>query len=236
MIKESYIILIVIFWIFNQLTIGNVLQSLKFDHYLDYQVDQHIQYRPKIIIDPKYPQCKITCKSSFCEVTRGEMQEEVTGSCFFPPYKTSCAGLPPGCESCVEACGFKDSTKIILPHLNLPTIPLSPITHHHFKEEQCKITCKWGFCEVTRGQMQDQFTGYCFLPPYQTECSLLPSGCESCVEACGFKDNTKKPSTTHNPFIPSMVSGKKKIDSTDQAMENPDIQVGHFRRVRRNVR
>ena len=144
MIKESYIILIVIFWIFNQLTIGIVLQSQN-------QVDQHIHYHSKIIIDPKYPQCKITCKSSFCEVTRGEMQEEVTGSCFLPPYRTSCGGLP--------------------------------------------------------------------------------QGCESCVEACGFKDNTKKPST-HNPFIPSLVSGKKKFDNnsyTDQAMENPDIQVGHFR-------
>ena len=134
MIKESYIIpiFVVVLWIFNQVTIGNAQYAYNpyhMAHYVDFQVDQgHVyhHYQPKTIVDPKNPLCKITCRSMFCEVTKGEMQGQITGSCFFPPFLTTCGGLPRGCGSCVEACGFKDNTKEIVSVSSAATIVVDP--------------------------------------------------------------------------------------------------------------
>ena len=40
-----------------------------------------------------------------CEVTKEKM-----GSCFLPPYETSCSGLPEGCGSCVSQCSNGQSS------------------------------------------------------------------------------------------------------------------------------
>ena len=71
--------------------------------YVEHHVDHHVHIIP----------CQITCKSVFCEVSTGK----IMGSCFLPPYTTTCSGLPPGCGSCVEACGFKAN---IVPNSNPP--------------------------------------------------------------------------------------------------------------------
>jgi len=187
-IKESYIISI---FVVVQVIIGNA-QFAYNPYHMDFQVDQgHVyhHYQPKTIVDPKNPQCKITCRPFFCEVTT----HEATGSCFYPPYKTTCGGLPTGCGSCVEACGFKDNTKEIISVSSPSTIIVDP------KNPQCKITCGSFFCQVTKGENQEQITGSCFFPPYITTCGGLPTGCGSCVEACGFKDNTKEISSVSTP-------------------------------------
>ena len=129
MIKESYVIPI---FVVVQVIIGNAQYAYNpyhMDPYVDFLIDQgHVyhHYQPKTIVDPKNPLCKITCRSMFCEVTKGEMQGQITGSCFFPPFLTTCGGLPRGCGSCVEACGFKDNTKEIVSVSSASTIVVDP--------------------------------------------------------------------------------------------------------------
>ena len=43
-----------------------------------------------------------------CEV-RSEGSAKM-GSCFLPPYETSCSGLPSGCGSCVSQCSNGQSS------------------------------------------------------------------------------------------------------------------------------
>ena len=129
MIKESYVIPI---FVVVQVIIGNAQYAYNpyhMDPYVDFLIDQghdYHHYQPKTIVDPKNPLCKITCRSMFCEVTKGEMQGQITGSCFFPPFLTTCGGLPRGCGSCVEACGFKDNTKEIVSVSSAATIVVDP--------------------------------------------------------------------------------------------------------------
>ena len=217
MIKESYVIPI---FVVVQVIIGNAQYAYNpyhMDPYVDFLIDQgHVyhHYQPKTIVDPKNPLCKITCRSMFCEVTKGEMQGQITGSCFFPPFLTTCGGLPKGCGSCVEACGFKDNTKEIVSVSSPSTTIVDP------KNSQCKITCRPFFCEVTKGEMQGQTTGSCFYPPYITTCGGLPTGCGSCVEACGFKDNTKEISSVSSPSTIGINTGNFYPDFT---VQHPEI-------------
>ena len=44
----------------------------------------------------------------------------------------------------------------------------------------CKVTCLDSSCQVRTGGTM----GSCFLPPFPTKCSGLPSGCRSCVNEC----------------------------------------------------
>ena len=44
--------------------------------------------------------CQVTFKQNSCQVISGLTM----GSCFLPPFQTSCSGLPPGCGSCVDEC------------------------------------------------------------------------------------------------------------------------------------
>ena len=41
-----------------------------------------------------------------CQVRKGLTM----GSCFLPPYQTSCSGLPSGCGSCVSQCSNRQSS------------------------------------------------------------------------------------------------------------------------------
>jgi len=177
-----------------------------------HQIDQgHVyHHQPKTIVDPKIPQCKITCRLTFCEVTTFQ----ATGSCFYPPYKTTCGGLPTGCGSCVEACGFKDNTKEIISVSSPSKTIVDP------KNSQCKITCRPFFCEVSKGEMQGQTTGSCFYPPYMTTCGGLPTGCGSCVEACGFKDNTKNIASVSSP---STIGIQTENFYPDFTVQHPEI-------------
>ena len=144
MIKESYIIPI---FVVVQVIIGNAQYAYKpyhMDHYVDFhQIDQgHVyhHYQPKTIVDPKNPQCKITCRPFFCEVTT----HEATGSCFYPPYKTTCGGLPTGCGSCVEACGFKDNTKEISSVSTPSTISINTENFYpDFTVQHPEISSEW---------------------------------------------------------------------------------------------
>ena len=44
----------------------------------------------------------------------------------------------------------------------------------------CQVTCLDSSCQVRTGGTM----GSCFLPPFPTKCSGLPSGCGSCVYEC----------------------------------------------------
>ena len=58
------------------------------------------------IIRPNGPGsgCSVECKSISCEVSKGSGAKAAMGSCFLPPYQTTCSGLPSGCASCVSQC------------------------------------------------------------------------------------------------------------------------------------
>ena len=58
------------------------------------------------IIRPNGPGsgCSVECKSISCEVSKGRGAKAAMGSCFLPPYQTSCSGIPSGCGSCVSQC------------------------------------------------------------------------------------------------------------------------------------
>ena len=45
-----------------------------------------------------------------CEVSKGSGAKAVMGSCFLPPYQTSCSGIPSGCGSCVSQCSNGQSS------------------------------------------------------------------------------------------------------------------------------
>ena len=47
----------------------------------------------------------------------------------------------------------------------------------------CQVTCLQNSCQVRTGGTM----GSCFLPPFPTKCSGLPSGCGSCVKECSKK-------------------------------------------------
>ena len=65
------------------------------------------------------------------------------GSCFLPPFTTTCSGLPPGCGSCVEACGFKVN---LVPNSNPPhtiitvanAYPARPVYYYPSKRNPCE--------------------------------------------------------------------------------------------------
>ena len=44
----------------------------------------------------------------------------------------------------------------------------------------CEVSCLKTSCKVRTGGTQ----GACFLPPFPSKCSGLPSGCGSCVNEC----------------------------------------------------
>jgi len=48
----------------------------------------------------------------------------------------------------------------------------------------CQVDCKKSSCTVSDGRGT---LGSCFLPPFPTKCSGLPSGCGSCVNQCSKK-------------------------------------------------
>ena len=89
------------------------------------------------------------------------------GSCFLPPFPTSCSGIPFGCGSCVKECSHGNRYS--------PSPPPTPPSG-----ESCKVTCKGHSCEVRTGYTM----GSCFLPPFPTRCQGIPSGCGSCVNKC----------------------------------------------------
>ena len=63
------------------------------------------------IIRPNGPGsgCSVECKSISCEVSKGSGAKAAMGSCFLPPYQTTCSGLPSGCVSCVSQCSNRKS-------------------------------------------------------------------------------------------------------------------------------
>ena len=74
MIKESYIIPI---FVVVQVIIGNA-QFAYNPYHMDFQVDQgHVyhHYQPKTIVDPKNPQCKITCRPFFAKLQPTKPQD-----------------------------------------------------------------------------------------------------------------------------------------------------------------
>merc|ERR1711988_348389 len=55
-------------------------------------------------------------------------------------------------------------------------------TDNKFRDNggSCQVTCLQSSCQVRTGGTM----GSCFLPPFPTKCSGLPSGCGSCVNEC----------------------------------------------------
>jgi len=143
-----------------------------------------IQVQPKqptntnlLPTNPSSGSCQVTCKKSSCQVRTGGTM----GSCFLPPFKSTCSGLPSGCGSCVNECKNK-----VQP--NQPSRPIrNPSIGGNIK---CQTTCESnGSCKVKMiNGPTGRLSGSCFPPGFGGSCSGIPRQCQrgsNIAQQCG---------------------------------------------------